>query len=167
MLSPFELFVLTLFFVFVGLAAACDVSELRIPNILCLAIAALYPAYVVGTPQPVDWVGAVALAGVVLIVGIGLFCCGLIGGGDAKLFAAVALWAGPSALIDLLLTTTIAGALISLAMIAVRHHAISFVLARIGAARVASAMSDDKLPYGVAIAIGAYLSVGPRVFGAV
>lgn len=161
LLSTPELFLLTLFFMLVGLAAAWDVAEFRIPNILNLTIAALYPAYVVGSSRPVDWVAATAIAALILLVGIALFCCGFMGGGDVKLLAAVALWAGPGAVVELLLLMAVAGGVIALAMTLARTTAVHLLLYRCGAGGLASAAAEGKVPYAVAIAIGVYLAVAP------
>ena len=88
-------------------AAVGDILRYTVPNRLCLATVLLYPAYVLAAPYPVDWVSAAALAGAVLALGFVLFSFRIWGGGDAKLFAAVVLWAGPAHLIDFTFLTTI------------------------------------------------------------
>ncbi len=158
-----ELFVLTLFFGLVGLAAAWDVAEFRIPNFLCLAIAALYPAYAIGSAQPVDWPLATALAAGLLVIGIALFCCGVVGGGDVKLLAAVTLWAGPAHIIALLLVMAIAGGVVGLMMMLSRHAVAVQAMSWLGADRLAAAIAGQKVPYGVAIAAGVYLTLGPAL----
>jgi prepilin peptidase CpaA len=161
-----ELFVLTLFFGLVALAAAWDMAEFRIPNFLCLAIAALYPAYAIGSTQPVDWPMATALASLLLVIGIALFCCGIVGGGDVKLLAAVALWAGPERIVELLLLMAIAGGAIGLMMMLSRHAVAVQAMTWIGAGRLAAAIAGQKVPYGVAIAAGVYLTLGPALLAA-
>ena len=158
-----ELFLLTLFFGLVGLAAAWDVAEFRIPNFLCLAIAALYPAYVIGGSQPVDWPVATALASLLLVIGIALFCCGVVGGGDVKLLAAVALWAGPERIVELLLVMAITGGVIGLMMMLSRHAVAVQAMTWLGAGRLAAAIGGQKVPYGVAIAASVYLTLGPAL----
>ena len=76
------------------LAAITDLRERRIPNWLTGGVAALYPVYLMLSPSPVAWPGALALALLVGVLGLVLFARALIGGGDVKLIAAVSLWAG-------------------------------------------------------------------------
>ena len=91
------------------------------------------------------WYGAHAL--VALLVGMGLFAAGLIGGGDAKFYAGVAsyfiLWSG----IALLLAVSLAGIVLVVCW---------FVIRRMRGRKISSANSDmAKFPYGIAIAAGA------------
>ena len=60
---------------------------------------------------------AVATAAAVLVVGITVWRCGWLGGGDVKLIAALSLWAGPGHLASLLLATALCGGLLALAVI--------------------------------------------------
>ena len=143
---------------YIGLVFAAGVSDiltLTIPNRFTGAIVLLYPSYVLSSSQPVDWMGAVLVAGGILALGFLLFALGWWGGGDAKLFGAAALWAGPDGVLDFVLTTTIAGGVIAV-FILLQHylpHAIST-----GFFRFRAAMPKRKslpMPYGVAIAVGA------------
>jgi prepilin peptidase CpaA len=58
---------------------------------------------VAASPAAVDWVGGAAVAAVILTVGIVLFALRVAGGGDVKLLAATALWAGPAQIVPFLL----------------------------------------------------------------
>ncbi len=81
-----------------------------------------------------------------------------IGGGDAKLLSALALWTGISQLIELLLVTTMMGGLFALLLWGARRlrpalpGPLSCELLRHGA----------PIPYGVAIAAGGLL-LAPRL----
>jgi prepilin peptidase CpaA len=146
-------------------AAAQDMLTLRLPNRLSLAILLLYPGYVLVSPVPVEWQSALTLAGFVLAGGIFCFLMGWAGGGDAKLFTVVSLWAGPVHFPLFLLITGVAGGIIATVMLARRHlaprlaprWAAAHGLTLPGgadldpAARRAERMS---LPYGAAIALG-------------
>lgn len=85
---------------------------------------------------------------VALIVGMFLFSRGWIGGGDAKLYAAVALWFSWAGAVALIFMTTTAGLLL----------AIAFIAARMLGLRKNTPKEDRRIPYGVAIAAGAILS---------
>jgi Flp pilus assembly protein protease CpaA len=97
-----------------ALAALTDLRERRIPNWLTGGVAALYPGYVLLSPAPVAWLGALALVAGVLCVGLALFARQLIGGGDVKLIAALSLWAGLEQFALFALVTTLVGGALAL-----------------------------------------------------
>lgn len=136
------------------LAAVCDWRDYMIPNLVPGGLAALYPFYVLAAERGVDWQGGALCGAGVLAVGFGLFAMRAFGGGDAKMMAAVALWAGPKLLLPYLLFTAVAGGGLTLLLIA-GWRVVSFYPA------AAYAMPGRRLsgkgpaiPYGVAIAIG-------------
>ena len=94
--------------------AAIDISCRRLPNWLTSAVAALYGIHVIVSPAPVDWMGAFMVAGIMLAAGFGLFTFNLMGGGDVKLIAALALWAGVDHIALFLLVTSLVGGLLSI-----------------------------------------------------
>lgn len=118
--------------------------RLIIPNWISLAIVGLYPAYVLTSPVPPGWLLAAGLAALTLVVGFALFVANLMGGGDVKLMAAVALWAGPTGFPMLVIVTAIAGGLVAMALLLFRR----LIAADGGGPR------KDVMPYGVAIAAG-------------
>ena len=82
-------------------AALKDVTSFIIPNWLTIAIAvAFYPAALAAGAS----LGAIGLATAVgvaaLLVGMGMYYAGWMGGGDAKLLAGCALWMGWPAVTD-------------------------------------------------------------------
>ena len=78
-------------FVLLG-AAYSDLKQFKIPNLMPALLLALYGCYVaiVGL-SAFSWWHAAHFA-IALIVGMALFAMKWFGGGDAKLYAAVALW---------------------------------------------------------------------------
>jgi prepilin peptidase CpaA len=95
-------------------AAISDIRRYIIPNRYPIAIALAYLVYATGQPlNPVLWGLAAGTAAFVL--GAVLFAAGIFGGGDAKLFAATALWAGPSLAIPFVMYTVLAGGVLALA----------------------------------------------------
>lgn len=102
-------------------AAASDARGFVIPNRAVVAIAALFPVHLLtrmlatGAVLPTlsDGLLALALAGIVLIAGFGLFAIQLVGGGDAKLAAAVALWAGSDNIVAFLILAALAGGVLA------------------------------------------------------
>jgi prepilin peptidase CpaA len=104
-------------------AAIEDVRRLIIPNRYCLAIVLLYPLHVLASTTPVDWTGGLIVGGILFAVGYALFALGILGGGDAKLLAAVAPWAGPALLAQFIFVTALAGGAVAFAMIIRRWRA--------------------------------------------
>src|SRR6266542_3874449 len=100
-------------------AAYGDICRRRIPNELVISIAILGLArmIIVGEPGAALWTLAAGAA--VLFTGFLLFWRGLIGGGDAKLLAAVVLLVGYRELADLLLIMSLVGGLLALVVIAI------------------------------------------------
>ena len=102
-------------------AASCwDVLRLRIPNVIPLALALLVALRLVigpGVEAPLDHLLAMGLA---LLALLPLFALNMLGGGDVKLLAAVALWLGMDRLAALLILVGIVGGLFALLWLAMR-----------------------------------------------
>ncbi len=144
--------------------AVSDLRSYLIPNRICLAMATLYPIYWLagyfgGTP--VDWSGGVLAAALIFAIGFGLFSLGAIGGGDVKLFSAVALWAGLGWLLPLVIVAGVAGGILSLGIIGAKTamlvrlpndvRAAAYPSGTVGMVR---AILKMPVPYGAAIAFG-------------
>lgn len=103
------------------LAASCfDVLKLRIPNVIPLGLLVLFALEIVfGTslPAPSGHLLAMALALAILLP---LFALDMLGGGDVKLLAVVALWLGMSKLAPLLILVGIAGGIFALLWLTIR-----------------------------------------------
>ncbi|MFT4151708.1 MAG: prepilin peptidase [Paracoccaceae bacterium] len=75
----------------IGLYVAwSDMKSMRIPNIACLALAAVYLIVGPMVLPLADWGWGWLIGLVVLVIGFGLNAGGLVGGGDAKFAAAMA-----------------------------------------------------------------------------
>ena len=148
--------------VLVLVAAAKDLTSYTIPNWISLAlVAAFVPAaalaWAAGAPLP-DLALAVGVGAAALLAGIVMFTLGWVGGGDAKLFAAAALWLGLPALTPFLLWTAMAGGVLSIAlMIARRSPAAAAADGWVGKLMT----PKGPVPYGLAICAGA-LAAFPR-----
>lgn len=135
--------------------AVYDATTLTIPNWISLVLLALFP--VLAISAGLSWAEAgihVAVGLAALIAGIALFGGGFIGGGDAKLFAAVSLYIGATWFGMYVFAVALAGGLLACVLIAIRW------LAAYGAGAYLSwlqhlAKRDVGIPYGVAIAAGA------------
>jgi prepilin peptidase CpaA len=76
------------------------------------------------------------------------FAAGMMGGGDVKLAAALALWFSPSGTVKFLVFTSLAGGVLTLALVA--WH------------RARKREGRPQIPYGVAIAIGGLAILAQR-----
>jgi len=160
-----QLLVATLFVALVAFAAYTDATSFRIPNRITAGLAALYPAWVVSSPMPVDWIAALAVAGGVFAVGFVLFAARVVGGGDVKMLAAAALWAGPGMILNFLLVAAIAGGVLAAVMATGARFSVARVCEMCGAAPLRDAVLGNAVPYGVAIALGAIVCIAPALFG--
>ena len=123
-------------------AAVIDMRTFTISNRLNLAVALGAPVYWLSTALA-PWPGmAIQLAagGVVFILLAGTFYAGMMGGGDVKLAAALALWFSPHSTIRFLVLMSLAGGVLTLGILA--WH------------RVQRREGRPTIPYGVAIAFG-------------
>lgn len=136
-------------------AAVSDILSYIVPNRTCLAIALLYPAYAFSAAGSVDWAGALGIAAAALGLGFVLFSFRICGAGDAKLFAAVALWAGPLLIVPLVLGMTAAGAI--MAVYLWLHHRLSRapVPSMVFQTSAEPGFEKQPMPYAAAIAVGA------------
>lgn len=136
------------------LAAVSDLRRLTIPNTLVLATIGLWLVFAIASPS-LSWnvLLAVACSLGVVALGLPLFARGIVGGGDVKLIAAVALWAGPSELLPFLFHTAIAGGVLTLAWLF--SAPLRYALNRVGLQ--VELQASRQVPYAVAIATGGLL----------
>ena len=139
-------------------AGVRDLTTMTIPNWMSLVLAALFlPAALVvglGWPEILIHLGIGVAA---LVIGVGLFALRVLGGGDAKLLAALSLWMGLDGVLLLVLWTAIIGGGFSLALILARARFAAWAPTAPGWIGRLLAQGGD-IPYGVAIAGGALLA---------
>src|SRR5215204_905748 len=118
-----ETALLLIFPALMAYAAASDLLTMTIPNRLSLALAAGFVVFAI--------LGGLPLAAILLHLGAGaavlaasfaLFAFGWIGGGDAKLAAATALWLGFGSLVEYLFIASLAGGALTVAILILRKH---------------------------------------------
>ena len=138
-------------------AAACDLASFTIPNFLNLAVAACFLLFAGLTHLPLGLVAAHLGAGLGgLALGFIFFALGYIGGGDAKLFAGIALWLGVSDLAAYALASSVLGGVLTLTILGLRQLPLPALAARQGwILRLHGEKSG--IPYGVALAAGAFV----------
>ncbi len=136
-------------------AAAFDLATFTIPNLLSLALGLSFLLFgmVIGL-APGDFAFHLLAGLIALVLGFGLFALGYIGGGDAKLFAAVALWLGLHDLLGYVLAASVLGGVLTFALLALRQVPLPGALARRNWILKLHEKSSG-IPYGVALASGA------------
>jgi prepilin peptidase CpaA len=152
-----ELLVLVALPLLLVTAAISDLASFTIPNFLNLALFAAFAVFAGVVGLSLGAAGWHVLAGLLgLVVGFTLFALGWIGGGDAKLFAAVALWLGFTDMMVYALVASICGGALTLAILMLRQWPLPALLAR---QSWVLRLHDEHsgIPYGVALAAGAFL----------
>jgi prepilin peptidase CpaA len=151
---------LLLFPAIMAFAASSDLLTMTISNRVSLILIAGFFALAVATGMgatEVAWnVGAAAI---VLVVAFGFFARGWIGGGDAKLAAATALWLGFDHLLPYLLYASLFGGALTLLLVQFRMAPLPALLARQEWLQRLH-RKDAGVPYGIALAAAA-LAVYP------
>ena len=137
-------------------AAGWDLANFTIPNFLQGALLAAFFAYALAAGLAPGAIGIHLLAGLCgLVLGFGFFAMNWIGGGDAKLFACVALWLGCNDLLMYALIASVLGGALTLLLLAARRVPLPALLCR---QSWLLRLHDEKagIPYGVALAAGAF-----------
>lgn len=149
-------------------AAFSDAITFTIPNWIPLALLALFPVAGLAAGVPLPTLGLHFAVGFgALVIGVGMFAMGWMGGGDAKLIAAAALWLGPAALLNFVLVTAVTGGGLAMLLLMLRSPAFRpvVVLGPQWVNRLAD--SDRGIPYGVAITAGTLAAFSISPFGAI
>jgi prepilin peptidase CpaA len=159
-MSPLILATLAVFPAFMAYAAASDLITMKISNRVTIGLLAAFPVFALVCQMPWPMVGWHVAAGLlVLCITFAMFAAGWIGGGDAKLAAATAVWLGPDLLFIYVLLASIAGGMLTIALISMRGYPLPRFaqwpwLVHLHAPRTG-------IPYGIALAL-AGLSVFPE-----
>ncbi len=136
-------------------AASSDLLTMTISNRLSLALTAAFLVLAGTTAMPLPVLGMhFAAAAIVLVVSFGFFTQGWIGGGDAKLAAATALWFGFDHLLDYLIYASLFGGVLTLLIIQFRKLPLPHVMARQAWIQRLHE-SNGGIPYGIALAAAA------------
>jgi prepilin peptidase CpaA len=148
-----DILLLTVFPASMAFAASMDLFTFTVPNRIAIALvvgfALLAPMIGLGWPD-IGW--HVLAASGALVVGFTLFALGWIGGGDAKLFAASALWLGPELLLNYCLVASLLGGGLTLMILHMRR--IPLPASLVGEGWLVR-LHDRKegVPYGIALAV--------------
>ena len=140
-------------------AAYSDVRSRRIPNPAVLALLLLFIPWAL-TDSHANLVSALEAAAIGFVVTFLLYSFKIMGAGDSKLFAAVALFGGMAYLPYLALATSLVGGVIALFSLATRPQRALVMLTLRGRGDF-----GRGVPYGVAIAAGAILVMWATLLG--
>lgn len=148
-------------------AAVSDAMSFTIPNWIPLALLALFPVAALSMGVPLPAMALHLAVGVAaLVAGMAMFALRWVGGGDAKLMAAAALWLGLPAVPEFLLAAAMAGGGLAVVVLTMRSAAFRPVIL-LGPSWVGRLADPAQgIPYGVAIAAGALIALPDSPFGA-
>jgi len=152
---------LLLFPALMAFAASSDLLTMTISNRISLALAGAFFLLTLVTGMSLAAIGMHLAAGaLVLAVCFGFFSQGWIGGGDAKLASATALWFGFDFLLDYLIYASLFGGVLTLVLIQFRKLPLPGPFAR-QAWILRLHDAGGGIPYGIALAAAA-LAVYPK-----
>ena len=148
---------LSLFPALMAFAAASDLFTMTISNRVSLALAAGFLALALLSGMPLQEILSHVGAGLtVLVIAFGCFAMGWVGGGDAKVAAAAALWFGFGHLLNYLLYASLFGGALTLLLLQFRQWPLPWQLA--GQPWLLKLHAKETgIPYGIALAIGALM----------
>ena len=138
-------------------AGAYDLFTMTIPNKISLALLVAFACLAPFAGLGLEGIGLhVAVSAAMLALTIGMFAMGWIGGGDAKIFAAAALWMGPAHIFDYAIAAAICGGALTIAILALRRLPLPAVLLR---QSWLSRLHDAGrgVPYGIALSAAALI----------
>jgi len=146
---------LLLFPALMAFAASSDLLTMTISNKVSLALAAGFLVLAPAAGMGIGEIGMHAAAGfTALAVAFCLFACGWIGGGDAKLAAATALWLGFD--LPYLFVASLLGGALTLLVLQFRLFPLPIALQGASWAERLH-RKDAGVPYGIALAAAALI----------
>jgi prepilin peptidase CpaA len=152
-----EAAVLVFFPVLMAFAALSDLLTMTISNRVSIALVIGFVPLAFATGLDTSaLLSHMGCGAAVLALTFSLFCAGWIGGGDAKLAAATAVWFGWDHLLDYGVVAALFGGVLTLALLGVRTLPLPQLLLRQG---WIARLHDQKtgVPYGIALAAAGLL----------
>lgn len=152
-----DLFRLMLFPMLMAFAASSDLLTMTISNRVSLLLIGGFFVLAVASGMGAAEIGLhVAAGAAVLAVSFTCFAMGWIGGGDAKVAAATALWLGFDHLLTYLIYASLFGGALTLALLEFRRWPIPlFLTGQPWLLRLHH--HETGIPYGIALAAGALM----------
>lgn len=141
-------------------AAISDVLSMTIQNRVSLILLVSFAVLAPVTGMEWSAYGMHFVAGMaVLAVTFGLFATGTMGGGDAKLMSASAVWLGWNLeLVTYLLTLSVLGGLLTIAIVSYRNSQMAVVYTARFAFMRRLAQKNEGVPYGVALGLAGLMT---------
>ena len=147
-----EAAVMVFFPMLMAFAACSDLFTMTISNRVSIALVVgfLPLAFALGL-SPSEVLSHISCGGGILVLTFSFFCFGWIGGGDAKLAAATAIWVGWENIFEYGLIAALFGGVLTVGLIAVRRWPLPLMLMR---RPWIARLHDEKsgIPYGIALA---------------
>ena len=149
--------VLIFFPILMAFAGCSDLFTMLISNRISIALAVgfLPLAVLVGLPTE-QLLLHYSCGAAILVITFSMFCFGWVGGGDAKLAAATAIWVGWEHMMEYALLTAVLGGILTLLLLLVRRWPLPGLLIR---QTWIARLHDEKtgIPYGIALAVAGLL----------
>jgi prepilin peptidase CpaA len=141
-----------------AVAALSDLFTMTIPNRVSLILMAAFVVIAPLSGMPLPAIGMNLLAGLIVFLAcFALFALNVMGGGDAKLLSAAAVWFGfNQSLLLFVAAVGVLGGLLTFFILLLRTKT-NTILA-IGLPLPNSLLLAKKIPYGIAIAIGGFIA---------
>ena len=148
---------LLLFPALMAFAAASDLFTMTISNRVSLLLAAGFLVLAIASGmEPTEILLHLGAGAVVLAAAFFCFAMGWVGGGDAKIVSAAALWFGFAHLMNYLLYASLFGGALTVLLVQFREWPLPYPLT--GQAWLLRLHAKESgIPYGIALAIGALL----------
>jgi len=138
------------------LACISDVRGLRIPNLyVALIFAAFFPAFIFMPDAFGTWWEHLGAMLVFLVITYVMFVWNMLGAGDAKYGAALALWIGLQGLMPFVLYMAIVGGVLGVLSLVLRKYK-PVKNPRVGSWAATVQDGGNAVPYGIAITAGAW-----------
>jgi prepilin peptidase CpaA len=148
---------LSLFPALMAFAAASDLFTMTISNRVSILLAAAFLVLAVASGMdPYDIASHLGAGALVLAIAFGCFAMGWVGGGDAKVAAAAALWLGFGHLLHYLLYASLFGGVLTIVLLQMRQWPLPYALT--GQSWLLRLHAKESgIPYGIALATGALM----------
>jgi len=148
------LLILTIFPAAMIVAAVSDLFTMTISNKVSLGLIAGFLVLAAFSGMDLKTIGMHLLAGAAMLaVSFAFFAKGWIGGGDAKLYAATAIWMGWPNLLDYTLISCLLGGALTIALLSLSKMPMPAVLKKQYWFNRLHTL-EDGIPYGLALAAG-------------
>ncbi len=148
------LLILTVFPAAMIIAAVSDLFTMTISNKVSLALLFGFLLLSAISGMDVKTIGMHLLAGLAMLaISFTFFAKGWIGGGDAKLFAATAIWMGWSNLLEYVLIASVLGGALTIVLLSLHNLPMPNILAKQYWLNRLHTL-ENGIPYGLALAAG-------------